>query len=174
MITLLAAEGNGPWLAHDINEVIWGSIAFFLVIGLLWWKAGPFLKKALAARPERISGELESAVNARLEAEAERDRIKAALADSDTEAARIVEEAHATAAQLTADLDARAEAEVTFMHERATADLDVARRQSVSDLTREVSRLSLGAAEQVVAANLDDATHQQLIEAYIGQVGSSN
>lgn len=171
---LAAEEGNGPWLPHDINEVIWGTLAFVIVFGLLFWKAGPFLKKAMAARPERISGELDSASGARSEAESERDRIKAALADSDSEAARIVEEAHVTAAKLTEDLAARADADVVMMHERGVTDLDSARRQAVSDITAELSRLSLGAAEKVVAANLDDTTHQELIEAYIAQVGSAN
>ena len=33
---LLAAEGsNGKWLPADINEVIWGTIAFVLVFGVL-------------------------------------------------------------------------------------------------------------------------------------------
>jgi len=44
----------------------------------------------------------------------------------------------------------------------------------VADLTAEVSRLALGAAERVVSHNLDDAAQQQLIEKYISQVGSSN
>ena len=34
---VLAAEGaNGFWLPADINEVIWNSTAFFIVIALLW------------------------------------------------------------------------------------------------------------------------------------------
>ena len=32
---LLAEEGNHFWLPHDINEVIWGTIAFLIVFGLL-------------------------------------------------------------------------------------------------------------------------------------------
>lgn len=173
---LLAAEGepNGYWFPHDVNEVIWGTLAFLIVFGLLFWKAGPFIKKSLAARPERISGELERAAAERAGAEAEADRIKSALADSDAEAARILDDARATADRLAADIDARADADATAARERAAADIETARRQAVADLTGEVSRLSLGAAEQVVRANLDDDTHQQLIEGYIAQVGTAN
>ena len=64
--TILAAEteGNGFWLPHDFNEVIWGTIAFVIVIGVIIWKGGPAIKAAMAARPERISGELSAATGA--------------------------------------------------------------------------------------------------------------
>ena len=177
LTTILAAEeghGNGYWLPHDINEVIWGTLAFAIVAGIIIWKAGPAIKKALKARPERISGELATAADTRTAAEAERDRIKAALADSDSEAARIVEEARRAADTMLTDMEARAHSDAAALRERAAHDIEAARRQATNDLTADVSRLALGAAERVVHANLDDSTQQDLIEAYIAQVGATN
>ena len=40
MLALLAAEeGNGYWLPHDINEVIWGTLAFAVGFGgsMIWF-----------------------------------------------------------------------------------------------------------------------------------------
>jgi F-type H+-transporting ATPase subunit b len=178
-IAVRMAEGaehgsNGPWLPHDIKEVIWGSLAFAIVVGILAWKAGPFFKRSMVGRSERIEGQLAAAASERTAGEAERDRIKAALADSDTEAARIVEEARQTADALLSELEARAHADAAALRERATADLASAQRQAVADLTAEISRLALGAAEQVVANNLDADSQQALIEQYIAQVGASN
>ena len=173
MLTAVAHE-NGYWLPGDINEVIWGSIAFVIIVALLVWKAGPAIKKAMSGRTERIQGEMDAAAALRTDAEGERDRIRTALADSDSEAARIVEAARQTADKLRVDLAARADAAVTALRERGTADLEAARRQAESDLRIEVSKLALGAAEQVVHANLDDDTQQSLIESYIAQVGSTN
>ena len=173
-ISVFAAETNGKWLPADLKEVLWGTIAFVIIFGLLWWKAGPPIKRAMAGRSERISDDLDAAVDDKTSAEEERDRIKAALADSDTEAARIVEEARQTADKLRQDLEAKAEADAVAIRERAQVDLETTRRQAVADLTAEVSRLALGAAERVVSHNLDDAAQQQLIEKYISQVGSSN
>jgi len=174
--TILAAEseGNGFWLPHDINEVIWGTIAFVIVVGVIVWKGGPAIKTAMAARPERISGELSAATDALSAAEAKRDDIKSALADSDSEAARIVAEAHETAERLTAEIIERAHVEAASVRSRALVDIESSRRQATTDLTHDISRLALGAAEQVVHNNLDDTTQQSLIEAYIAQVGSSN
>jgi ATP synthase F0 subunit b len=178
MLALLAvvdeATPNGAWFPHDINEVIWGTIAFVLVMGLLVWKAGPALKKAMNGRTERIQSELDVAAGHRTDAERERDRIRAALADSDTEAARIVEEARVTAERLATQIAARTESDIAALRERSIVDLDATRRQAIADLTAEVSRLSLGAAERVVSHHLDDTSQQELIEQYIARVGTNN
>jgi F-type H+-transporting ATPase subunit b len=171
---LLAEKGNHWWLPHDINEVIWGTIAFLIVIGLLVWKAGPAIKTGLAKRPERIKGELDVAAANRAEAEARLADVKSAVADSDKEKERIVAEARETATKLTADTIARANSEAAAIRERAVTELASARRQAQADLTAEVSRLALGAAEKVVASNLTDSTQQSLIESYISQVGANN
>jgi len=175
MFALLAAEeGNGYWLPHDINEVIWGSIAFFIVVGLLVWKAGPAIKAAVAARPARIKDELDAAASARSAAEQSFADVKTALADADKERERIVSEAKETASKVGADIVARAHADAAAIKERGEAEIASARRQAQADLTAEVSRLALGAAEKVVESNLSDATQQALVESYISQVGAAN
>jgi len=175
VIALLAAEkGNGPWLPHDINEVIWGTIAFVIVVGFLAWKAGPAVKAAVAARPARIAAELDTAAAGRSGAETKLADVKAALADSDKEAARIIAEARETAQRVSADLVARAQSDAVAIRERASTEVASSRRQAQADLTGEISRLALGAAEKVVASNLDDSTQQSLIETYISQVGANN
>jgi F-type H+-transporting ATPase subunit b len=174
-LALIAAEaGNNFWLPHDIKEVLWGTIAFVLVGYLLVKKAGPPMKQAFNARSQRIAAELETAEEDRKSAEGTRDAVRDALAGSDAEAARIIEEGRNTAVKLKADLLARAEADAVAVQERAEGEIAAARRQAQSDLSAEISRLSLGAAEAVVHRNLDDATQQSLIEAYINQVGAAN
>jgi NAD+ synthase (glutamine-hydrolysing) len=54
------------------------------------------------------------------------------------------------------------------------SDLVSARTQAESDLSGELSRLSLGAAERVVETSLDPAAQQRLIDDYINQVGTQN
>jgi len=176
MFALLAAEseGNHFWLPHDINEVIWGTIAFLIVFGLLIWKAGPALKAAVAARPARIKTELDTAAAARSAAEKSFADVKAALADADKERDRIIADARETATRVGADIVARAHTEAAAIKERGTAEIASARRQAQADLTAEVSRLALGAAEKVVESNLNEATQQALVESYISQVGAAN
>jgi F-type H+-transporting ATPase subunit b len=174
-ITILGAEGsNGLWLPADINEVIWGSLAFLIVAFLLVKFGKGFVVDGLKGRSQRIADRLGEAASAREAAEAERDRIKAALADSDSEAARIVEEARRAADQLGVDTAARTDQEIAALRERARADLAATRMQATADLSNELSRLALGAAEEVVTRSLDDDAQQRLIDDYISQVGSQN
>lgn len=174
-ISLLAAEApNGKWLPGDINEVIWGSLAFLIVAILLVKFGKDPVVNGLARRRENIAGRLQEAEQARTAAEAERDRIKAALADSDAEAARIIEDARRAADQLVVDVAARGDADVVALRERAVTDMATTRAQAEADLSHELSRLALGAAEQVVQRSLDDDAQQRLIDSYISQVGSQN
>lgn len=172
--TILAAEGNGAWLPYDPFKILWGTLAFVILMVPLVKKAGPSLKKAFIGRTERIEATLNDASAERLAAEADREATKAALADSDSEAARIVAEAHETSQRIKADLIARAEADAAAIRERAAAEIASAQRSAQADLTAEISRLASGAAERVVHANLDDTTQQSLIESYIAQVGANN
>lgn len=174
-LILLAAEGsNGKWLPADINEVIWGTLAFLIVAFLLVKFGKSFVVNGLKARSQGFEDRLGAASSERESAEAERDRIKAALADSGSEAARIVEDARRAADQLGVDTAARTETEIATLRERASTDLAATRLQATADLSGELSRLALGAAEEVVVSTLDDDAQQRLIDDYIGQVGSQN
>lgn len=170
----LLAAANGLWLAGDTRKIVWMALAF-TVMAVIIVKFGrkPFMDM-LHARRSRIGEQLDSAATERLNAEAERDRIKAALADSDAEAQRIISEARDAAQRLEAELAARTESDLVELRERATADLASTRRQAETDLAAELSTLSLGAAEQVVRNALDEAAQQRLIDDYISQVGSQN
>ncbi|MEZ5380371.1 MAG: F0F1 ATP synthase subunit B [Microthrixaceae bacterium] len=173
-LAILAAGegGNGFWIPHDVNEVFVGSAAFFIVIGLLYWKAGPAIKAAMAKRGDDIAADLDEAAQAKADAEGERDAIATQLADRETEVARIHADAEATAAKVEADLIAKGEAEAKAIRLRGGSDVEVARRQARADLQAELARLSLGAAEAVVAESLDDSTQADLIDQYIAQLGA--
>lgn len=176
VILLAAEEGaeNGFWLPHDIREVFWGSLAFLIVAGLLWKFGKKPGSQYFSNRSNGIAESLDEAAVARTGAEAESDRIKAALADSDSEAARIIEEARQAADALTVDIAARADADVAAVHERARIDLIATQGQMEADLSGEVSRLALGAAERVVEGTLDADRQQHLIDTYINDIGSRN
>ena len=169
-----AAEGNGFWLPHDINEVIWGTIAFLLVVGVLYTKAGPFIKNGFKSRTERIDNELASAARTRGEAEQSADEIKSKLADSDAEGARIKAEGVELAQKVAADIAKRTHSDVAAVKARCEAEIAQAQRALASEIETELRRVSVGAAERVVDANLNAETHQSLIDSVISQVAASN
>lgn len=170
MYQLASEEPNGVHLASDINEVIWGSIAFFIVAGLIVWKAGPLIAKAMNDRTARIEAELGEAKAARAEAEAALTATSAELPDVSSEEARIRSEALQTAEKLKADLIAKAGAEAEAVRDRGRSDVAARKRQAQADLIAEVSRMTRQAAEAVVRDGLDGGSQGELIENYINQV----
>lgn len=171
MLFFAAEEPNGVHLAGDINEVIWGSLAFFVLLALVIWKGGPAIKKAFVGRTERIRSELAHAHASRQEAESALTESTADLPDVDEEADRIRSDAAETAERLKVDIVAKAGEEALTMRERATADIENQKRQALADIREEVATLTRGATEVVVNDSLDDAAHADLIENYISQVG---
>ena len=163
-------EAPNPILPEP-NEIIWGGLAFLVVLFLLAKYGYPPVRQMMDDRAERIRQDLARSEEARVESEDVLARYEAQLADARSEAARIIEEARQQADALRRDLEVRAEADVAQMRERAQADIEASKRQAVSDLQAEVASLALGAAELVVQRNLDRDTNVELIESYIDQVG---
>jgi F-type H+-transporting ATPase subunit b len=149
-------------------ELIWGSLAFLIVLGVLVKFAFPTLKKTLKDRQDKIREDLEGAESAKAEAERERDDYRQKIQDSRQEAVEILEAARGDAERVRADIIARAETEA-----RANDDIRLATERAQADLQASVKDLSIELAEKVVEHNLDADTQRALIDSYIAQVGSN-
>jgi F-type H+-transporting ATPase subunit b len=155
------------------NEIIWGSLAFLVLLGMMWKFGVPAVKNMEQAREERIRNDLEGAEKARTEAEAEKAQYLAQIAGAREEAGRIIEEARQSAEQVRRDLIARAEAEAAEVRQRAEADIEVQRQRALTELRGDVAQLSIDLAERIVERNLDRDTQRQLVDSFIDQVGSN-
>ncbi len=131
-------------------------------------------KKALAARTARIQKQLDDAAADKASAASEAVQIRQAKGDIEGERARLLAEAKVQAEAVLSEGRARLEADATEMQARAVAEIDAAKGRGSDELRAEISRLSSAAAERAVAESIDEATHQQLIEAFIQKVGASS
>ena len=154
-------------------ELLWGSIAFLIVLGVLVKFAFPTLKKTLKDRQDKIREDLEGAESAKAEAERERDDYRAKIQDSRQESVEILEAARGDAERVRADIIARAETEANEIRARANEDIRLATERAQADLQASVKDLSIELAEKVVEHNLDADTQRALIDSYIAQVGSN-
>ncbi len=161
-------------LLPETNEIIWGSIGFIVVFGMIAKFGFPAMKKAMNDRTEKIQGDLDAAEQARADAEAVKADFEAKVADAKSEAARIIEEARQSADQLKADQQARLNDELASARATAQADIDAAKSQAMAELRGEVATIAIGAAESVVGANLDRDAQNRLIEDYINRVSAGS
>ncbi|MDQ3738549.1 MAG: hypothetical protein M3337_05205 [Actinomycetota bacterium] len=160
------------WLLPETAEIIYGSLASIIIIGLLVWKAGPAIKKAMGERTQRIQTELDESARAKSDADAEAERIRQALGDIDAERQRLFAEADTQAESLLADGRRRLDAEVAELEAKAEADIAAAGDRSNDELRHEIVQLASTAADRVAVKSLDEATQQVLIETFISRVGA--
>jgi F-type H+-transporting ATPase subunit b len=154
------------------NEIIWGALSFLILFFAMAKFAYPGIKKGIVARTERIRDDLDSADQAKTDAEGVLTQYKAQLADAKAESARIIEEARQQADAVKKEQEARLQTELAEMRSRAAADVESAKAQAMADLQGDVAKLAVGAAEVVIQKNLDAATQAQLVENYINQLSS--
>lgn len=175
VMRLAAAEGaqqaKNPILPAW-NEVIWGGLSFIVLLFLMWKYAMPALTKAMAARSDKISGDLKAAENARAEADVHLADYKAQLADAKAESNRIIDDARQQADAVRKDLVARAESDAAQIRAKATEDLNLQADRIKADLTSHVKNLSLELAEKVVGQNMTTDANAALIDRYIAELSN--
>lgn len=165
-------EAHHPWLP-ETKEIVFGGLAFLIVLAGLVKFAGPVIRKGLTARSDRIGRELTDASTARTEAESRAAQIRSAKGDIDGERRRILADADAAAERLLVEGRARLDDEVAELESRADAEIAGAGGRVSSELQAQVASMSLQTAERVVTAHLDAATQTDLIESFIARVGAT-
>ncbi len=156
-----------------LKELIPATLASIIVFSLLYWKAGPIIKKSFSDRTAGIQKELDDAAAAKAAAVDEAARIRQAQGDIDAERARLYAEADTQAEGLLADGRARLAAEIAELESRAEADIASAAGRGSDELRTEIAKYSSAAVDAIVRDTLDDAAQQELIENFIARVGAS-
>jgi F-type H+-transporting ATPase subunit b len=162
-------EAPNPILP-ELNEIIWGSIAFLIILAGLWKFGMPAVRGAMEQRTERIRNSLDEAEKAKTDAEAVRADYQRQLSEARGEASRIIEEARQQADAVRRDLVQRAEAEAQELRQRNAEQLESERARVLGELRGQVAVLAVDAAERVVRANLDTEANRRLVEDYISNL----
>jgi F-type H+-transporting ATPase subunit b len=175
-LVLAAVEGadDGLQLLPDFAELLWGAVAFALLMGFLLWKVFPKLNATLDERGAKIQGQIEEADNQRQQAEQLRRQYEEQLADARSQGNTIVEDARAQAERVRADVLAKAEEEAQQIRERARSDVEAERGRVVQDLRGQVAVMSVELAGKIVQRELDPERHRDLVDRYINELSGLN
>jgi F-type H+-transporting ATPase subunit b len=165
-----AQEERNPILPAP-NELIWGAVAFAILLFLMYRTVFPQVTKLYQERRSNIEGKLEEAESERDEAEQLLQRYRERLAAAEDETQRILEEARANAERLRRDLLAKADADAERRLERATETIRAERDQAIRQLRGEVGTLAVELATRVVGDSLDRDRQLRLVDQYIDQLG---
>lgn len=174
-IAILAAEAATEETKNPLipawNELIWGTVAFVLLLIVLW-RVGVFSKitEALAERTAKIEGQIKEAEAKQVEADRLLAEYRAQLAQAREEANGIVADAREAAERLRKDLHEKAQEESNRIVESARVEIQAERDRAARELRREVGILAVQVAERVVGASLDEDRHRELVDDYIEEL----
>jgi F-type H+-transporting ATPase subunit b len=166
-----AAEEEPSPIFPATNELIWGTIAFLILLFLMYRTVFPSITKAFADRRANIEGKLEQAEKDREEAEQLLEQYRRRLRDAEDETQRILEEARANAERVRRDLLGKAEADADRQLDRARQAIRAERDQAIRQLRNEVGTLAVELATRVVGDSLDRDRQLRLIDQYIDDLG---
>jgi F-type H+-transporting ATPase subunit b len=169
----MAAESQSPVLP-SIPDLVWGTIAFVLVLAFVIWKLLPSMNKALDARADAIEGGIKRADEAQAKATAALEEYTAKLADARGEAAAIREQARADGAKILAELRENAQAEASRVTANAHAQIEAERQTAFVSLRSEVGTMAIDLAGGVIGESLsDDAKAQAVVDRFLADLEAS-
>jgi F-type H+-transporting ATPase subunit b len=142
-----------------IVEIIVLLFIIWLIKKFVW----PLLITGMNARQAEIKAALESADNARRDAAAAEDELTRSLEEAKTQAAEIVAQGNRTAERISAESDAKAQAEYDRIIASAQAEVTLARQRAADEATQELGTVVMEVVEQVIGREADTAAHESLI-----------
>ncbi|MGN6501399.1 MAG: F0F1 ATP synthase subunit B [Pseudolysinimonas sp.] len=168
-------EKSHSVLIPELPDLVWGTIAFVIILVVMIWKAVPRLNAALDARSDAIAGGIKRAEEAQAEAKAALDKYNAQLAEARGEAGRIKEEAREDAKRIRAELVEQAQAEAARIVSNAQNQIEAERAAALVSLRSEVGSLALDLASGVIGESLsDDKKAAGLVDRFLADLAAAD
>ena len=173
---LLAQEAGGgsTLMSLQVNLMFWTLVIFAILFVLLSKFAFGPITAAVEAREKALEEAIESAKRDRESAAQLLEQHRAAIDQARGEAQAIIAEGRATAEKMRQSLLDQTRREQQELLERARVEIESERDKAVMQLRREAVELALAGASKVIEQNLDSAKNRQLVETYLGSLGTLN
>lgn len=128
----------------------------------------------LEKRQAELDAQYDAAKTAETEAVSMRNEYEHHLAEAKQEASEIVKSASSRAQQRSDEMLASTQNEVALMKQKAEQDIETARKKAALTLKNDISSLALDLAGKVVAEEINEAKHRDLIDTFISNVGDAS
>lgn len=149
----------------NINLTLIGQMVAFVLFVLFCMKyVWPPIMAAMQERAERIADGLAAADRAGHDLELAQEKAVERLKEAKTEAAGIIEAANKRANQIVEEAKEQARVEADRVKAAAQAELEQDINRAREHLRGQVSSLALAGAEKVLAAEIDAAAHNELVD----------
>jgi F-type H+-transporting ATPase subunit b len=169
------AEESHSLLLPELPDLLWGTIAFVIILVVMIWKGVPRINAALDARTDAIEGGIKRAEAAQAEAQAALEKYNAQLAEARGEAGRIKDEARDDAKKIRAELVEQAQAEAARIVASGQAQIEAERSAALVSLRSEVGTLALDLASGVIGESLtDDKKATGIVDRFLADLAGTS
>lgn len=168
-----ASEGGGlgeQLIRPQIGTFVWTLLTFIIMLVILGRYAWKPLLGALAAREASIQGSLEQARREREEAASLLEQQRELVTQARRERAEALALGRRDAEKLKAELLEEAGRQREQLLRQAEGQIEASMRQARNELRGIVADLAIGAAEKLLARNLDDAAQRRLVEEHLADL----
>lgn len=137
------------------SQYFWSTVAFVILLGVMWRFVVPAVLGVLDARAAQIASDLDAAERGRLQAEGTLAEYAAQLAAAKKEAAEIVTRARAEAEALANERIKQVEADLSRKAEEARKSLEAAHAEALRSVQKDVAEVVVKVAEKLLESSVD-------------------
>ena len=167
-------EPDPSILIPAIPDLVWGTIAFALILGFMLFRFVPKINGALDARSDAIAGGIKRAEEAQAEAQAALEKYNAQLAEARGEAGRIKDEAREDAKRIRGELVEQAQTDAARIVANAQNQIEAERAAALVSLRGEVGTLAIDLASGVIGESLDDKKASSIVDRFLADLAAAD
>lgn len=151
-------------------SALWVVIIFVVLLVILYPTAWKNVLAGLKAREERIRKDIADAEAARVKAENALTKYTQQLATAEQQVRDLIAKASADAERIAAGIRTHAQAEAEDIKERATRDIDNARKSAVDEIHNYAADLATSIAEKILRRSLNANDQKDLVARSLEQM----
>lgn len=156
-------------LSYLQSQYFWTTLAFVVLLGVMWRFVVPAVLAMLDARATQIARDLDAAERGRTEAEGVLAAYSEQLAAAKKEAGEIVSRARAEAEALAAERTRQVEADLARKAEEARKSIAAAKDEAMRGVQSEVTEIALDVARKLLEQTVDAKMAAKLTDAALAK-----
>ncbi|MDR2508608.1 MAG: F0F1 ATP synthase subunit B [Candidatus Ancillula sp.] len=160
MYTTFLAEGDIDVFIPKPDEILWSAVVL-VILGVAFYKFFlPKINQVLEARSEKIEGGIAEAGKLKNEAMELHEKYTAEIKGARLEAARIQDEARASAAQIIQDAKVKATQDAELISKNASRAIETERKAAAAQLKKQVGSLAMAMTQKMLNNGLENSERQ--------------
>lgn len=161
---------EGGLVEINFASAFWVLGVFLVVVVILYRTAWKHVLTGLKMREQRIRKDIADAEMARKQAEASLAQYNAQLVTAEQKVREILSQAASDAEKIGAGIRMRAQQEAEEAKDRATNEIETAKRHALGEIYAEAANLATAIAEKIIRRNLNPDDQRELVTQSLDQL----